>query len=625
PLAALPGFATWARDSRGLSVIGRLASGATVEQASAEIAAIAERLRREHPETNDDVRATAAPMLQQLREGARPILMTLMGAVLFVLLIACANVANLLLARAASRSREIAIRASLGASRRRIVHQLLIESFLLAAVAGAGGLLLSLWSVRYFGIAFDAIEAAGTSTPYWVNLRMNAPVFAFLAAASIGSSLAFGLVPALHLSRVGVYDTLKDGGGAGVISARRWTQALMIGELALTVVLLTGAGLVVRSFLIIYNTNLVIDTDGIVTARLTLPMQQYATPEKRKALAARLDDRLAANPAYASAAAVSEVPLTSLGPPIRTLAIEGRPIPAGEEPPRISAVVVGRRYLETIGIRPVRGRDFIVGDGGPGREAAIVNQRFVTTYFPSTDPIGQRIRIADLQSAAGRAPRSFSIVGVIPSVPGAAIGTALRAPDPVVYLPLSAEPGAGRFLAVIGRVQGSQPAMAAAISALREDLRVLDPDVPLYAMQSLDAVVERGQFSQRFAVNLFGLLALIAVVLSAVGVFALTAQAVAQRTREIGVRMALGAQPSQVVWLFLRRTCVQLAIGLLIGLVGALWVGRLIEGFLVGTGPRDPITLAAIALFLALVSIVSSALPTRRATRIDPVEALRYE
>jgi predicted permease len=527
-----------------------------------------------------------------------------------------------MLARAASRAREIAIRSSLGATRRRIVGQLSIESLILAIVAGAAGLLLSNWGVRFFGVFFESREIGAFDQaflPYWVDLTMDHRVFAFVAALCLGSSILFGLAPALHISKTNTNDVLKEharGAGAGV-RVRRWTTSLMVGELALALTLLSGAGLLVRSFLIHYSTSTVIDTDNLVIARTVLPVPKYATPQSRKVFFDHLDQRLAARRGTADASVASDVPLVPLYAPSQTLTIEGR---SDDKPPSISHVYVGARYFETLGLHVIEGRTFTSSDGEAGHEVAIVSRRFATVHFPNQEALGHRIR---LSSASGTpqspAPPWMTIVGIVPTIPEVAI----RTPDPpLVYVPLRADPAPGRSVSVVARSDGG---LGSIRTWLRDDGRALDPDLPWYYIQSMDPVIAQTRESLRMMGALFGLLAVIGVVLSAVGLYAITAHGVTQRIHEIGIRMALGAQTGEVVWLFMRRTLAQVAIGLVLGLAGALSVGRLIQSSLVQTSPRDPTTLTAISLLLVVVAMLAALVPARRAARVDPVVALRYE
>ena len=620
PLAMMPGITTSKRDARTIGVTARLRPEVTIDQARSELSSVADQLARAHPETNRGIVAVAAPPLERMRTFVTPMLLTMMGAVVFVLLIGCANVAMLMLARAASRAREIAIRSSLGATRWRIVRQLAIESVLLAALAGLVGLVLSIWGVAYFGTAFATREIGGpdqSAMPYWVDLTMDHTVFTFVAALCLGSSILFGLAPALHVSGTNVNDVLKENARTAVAGTRvrRWTTALMIGELALALTLLSGAGLLVRSFLIHYTAPTVIDTRHLTIARTSLPPQKYTTAEARKAFVGQLDERLAARQATAIAAAAGDVPLVPLFAASRTLVVDGRP---DRTPPSVSHVYVGERYFEALGLHVRQGRAFAPGDGDTGREAAIVSERFAATFFPNENPLGRRIRLSSANAQDPVLPW-MTIVGIAPTIPEAAV----RQPDPpLVYLPLRGEPAPGRSVSAIVRSDASLGAVA---TWLREDLRALDPDLPWYYIQTMDVAVAQTRDSVRMMGALFGLLAVIGVVLSSVGLYALTAHGVQQRAQEIGVRMALGARSHQVIWVFLRQTLVQLLAGLAIGLAGALSAGQLLQGFLVRTAPRDPLTLTCICALLALVALMAAFFPARRAARVDPVVALRYE
>jgi putative ABC transport system permease protein len=389
----------------------------------------------------------------------------------------------------------------------------------------------------------------------------------------------------------------------------------MVGELALALTLLSGAGLLVRSLFIHYMTPTVVDTRHLTIARTVLPPQKYATPQQRKAFVEQLDLRLAARQPAALAAAAGDAPLVPLFGPSRTLIVDGRP---DQKPPSVSHVYVGERYFDALGLHVRRGRAFAPGDGAAGREAAIVSERFAATFFPGEDPLGRRIRLVSANAQDPPLPW-MTIVGIAPTIPEVAV----RPPDPpLVYLPLRGELAPGRSVSVIVR---SDASLGAITTWLREDVRALDPDLPWYYVQTLDAAIAQTRDSVRMMGALFGLLAVIGVVLASVGLYALTAHGVRQRAQEIGVRMALGAQGHQVVWMFLRRTLVQLAVGVAIGLAGALSAGTLLQGFLVGTAPRDPLTLASICALLAIVALTAAFFPARRAARVDPVVALRYE
>jgi putative ABC transport system permease protein len=622
PLATIRDLENQKRNARGFEVMGRLAEGVSVEQARAELLTIGQRLSRDYPDTNANVQ----PRLQTYTERAtggpiKPIFLSLMGAVTFVLLIACANVANLLLARSAHRSREIAVRVSLGATRWRIVRQLLIESVMLAVISGVVGFAIAIFGVRWF----DAVTQ-DVGKPYWMKFTMDPSVFAFLAAICLGTGVIFGLAPALHISRTDVSETLKEGGrsGTGGIRARRWTGALIVAELALTVALLAGAGFMIRNFLTLYRSDIGIDTSRLVTMSLALPERKYPSIEQRLAFYQQLQERLQANGNIRAATVASNAP--TMGGFRRQLAVDGRPLRSGEQPPSVTMVTVDPRYFGTIRLPLLRGRGFTDTDGTAGQESAIVNARFAQMHFPDEDPLGRRIVLSiDLAGGAppaGGIPTSVTatIVGVVPNVRQANVEE--PEPDPVAYLPFRTDPRG--FMQLIARTDADP---AAVISLIREELRAVDPDLPLFNIRTMDESLARQRWPFRVFGMMFGIFAFIALLLSAVGLYAITAYSVTQRTQEIGVRTALGAKSTHVMWLFMRRALFQLGIGLTLGVAAALGVGKIFEStdLLIRINGRDPITIVSIAALLAVVALNASLWPARRATRLDPLVALRYE
>jgi putative ABC transport system permease protein len=615
PLSSMPALATAKREQHfTLQAFGRLAPSVTRPQAQNEIAGIAARLARDFPDANKDIGATVMSFNERFNGGPiRLVFLSLMGAVGFVLLIACANVANLLLARSTQRAREIGVRVSLGATRWRVVRQLLVESVLLAAISGAFGFLLAYAGTRWF----DAITQ-DVGKPYWIRFTMDGSVFAFFAAICLGTGIVFGLAPALYISRTDVNEVLKESGGrsgSGGLRARRWTGALIVVEVALTLVLLAGAGFMIRSFLTLYRLDLGIETAHLLTMNLVLPDRKYPTPEQRAAFYHRLDERLGAIGSIRGGTIASNAPLSG-GSPVR-LSVEGRAVPAGEQPPRVTRVTVGPRYFETMGLQLARGRAFADTDGTTGHEVGIVNQRFVSMHFPGEDPIGRRIKLV-AEQAGGPDPAWVTVVGVSPSI--RQLGAQDPDPDPVVYVPYRASPSA--FMMLLIRTAGEPAVMTAAI---REEVRALDSDLPLFGIRTMDEGLAQQRWPFRVFGTMFTMFAAIALALSAVGLYAITAYSVTQRTQEIGVRMALGARAPQVWWLVARRSFVQLAIGLVLGMAGAFGVGRLLRSLLVQTSPNDPATLVSIALLFVAVSLAACFWPARRATRLDPVHALRYE
>ena len=617
PLVQMPRLTEQKRDARNIEVFGRLADRVTLKQAQSEMNTIAGKLAHDYPDSNKDITARVMTFNERMNGGPiRLIFLSLMGAVGFVLLIACANVANLLLARSASRAREMSVRISLGASRWRIVRQLLVESVLLSVISGLLGLALAYVGVRLFDAATQDV-----GKPYWIQFTMDAQVFGFFAAVCLGTGIVFGLAPALHVSKTDLNEVLKEGGrsGSSGMRARRWTSVLIVAELALTLVLLSGAGLMMRSFLNLYRMDVGVETSHLLTMRLSLPNQKYPTPEQRRAFYDRLDQRLAGIAGIQAATITTNMPLG--GGFSRLLAMDGRELAAGEQPPTVTQVTIGPRYFETLGVKVLRGRAFDDLDGTPGHDSAIVNQRFAAMHFGGDDPIGRRIKLTPDGPAAPGAPAPVwvTIVAIAPTVrqrmqPGDDL------PDPVVYIPLRAQ--APSFAMLLIRAQRD----AASLTSLaREEVRAIDPDLPLFGILTMDQQLAQQRWPFRVFGTMFAIFAVIALALSAVGLYAVTAYSVAQRTQEIGVRMALGAQAAQVLWLILRRAIVQMAIGLTIGIAGAIGVGKLLASVLFQTGTRDPILLMLIVSLLVFVSMSACLWPARRATRLDPVNALRND
>lgn len=609
PLAAMAGLATDRREARTLRVFGRLADGVSIGGARAEINSIAQQLAREHPDTNSGARVLVDPFTGTPRH---PVYLALFGAVAFVLLIACANVAHLLVARTTRRWREISIRISLGATRWRIVRQLLVETLIVAAVAGVLGLLLSVAGVRAYAYAVNDINF-----PYWYDHRwtMDRHVFAFVAVICLGSAIVSGLLPAWQLSKPRVNDTLKEvgRGAVGAGGARRWTSALLVAQLAFTLVLLTGAALMMRSFVAVYRADEIVDASPIMTYSLRPPAVRYRTAALRMAFFERLLQRLDGTPAVQSASITNAWPF-GYTPQWRAAIDDGSPT---DEHVAFTAsyVTAGPRYFETLGVTVVRGRDFDELDGSSGHDAAIVNQLLAARWFGGDDPIGRRIAFVDPGLRAAK-PYVATIVGISPTVRQ----TVLEDLSPVIYAPLRANPPAVGRLLVRGRA-GTAPLTA----LVRDQLRAIDAELPLANPIPLDYMKSGSRWGHRVFGAMLAIFALIAILLAAIGLYATTAYAVTQRQQEIGVRVALGARVPQVLWLFVRGALAQLAAAVMIGLGGAYGVGTLLSGMLIQTPAHDPATLAALAVLLAAVVLAATVLPSRRAARIDPAIALRYE
>jgi len=622
PLATIANLESQKRNARGLNVFGRLAPDVSYEQARAEMLAIGQRLAQDYPDTNKDVQPKVQTFNERVNGGPiRAVFLSLMGAVAFVLLIACANVANLLLARSAHRAREISVRVSLGASRWRIVRQLLVESILLAIIGGLLGLALANVGIRLFDAATQDV-----GKPYWIEFTMDGWVFTYLAAICLGTGILFGLAPALHIAKTDVNEVLKEGGrsGSAGIRVRRWSGALVVAELALTLALLAGAGFMIRNFLTHYRMDLGIDTSHLLAASLALPERKYPGIEERLAFYDRLEERLRGNPRIRSVSIVSNVPLQ--GGFSRRLEVDGRPLAPGEQTPTVTMLTVDPQYFATLGLSLLRGRAFTQLDGAPGQENAIINTRFAQMHFANEDPIGRRI-VLSIDLAGGAPPPAgipvsltATIVGIAPNVRQRDISAPET--DPVVYLPFRTDPRG--FMTLLARSDGDPNSLA---PILREEMRAVDPDLPLFGIRTMDQNLAQQRWPFRIFGTMFAIFAGIALMLSAVGLYAVTAYSVTQRTPEIGVRMALGAQSTQVMGLFLRRALVQLGIGLTLGIAGAFGVGKIFESanLLVQTTARDPVTIGSIAALLAAVALAACIMPARRATVLDPLVALRHE
>ena len=610
PLGLTPGLAEQARDQRTFRAVGRLADGVNVARAQADLDAAAAALAATYPETDEGARPWVDPFNEHYNGMFRPVLTALLAAAGIVLLIACANGANLLLARASRRAREVGMRVSLGATRARIVRQLLVECLLLAGLAGVLGLGLAALCARLLSMSYEPLMA-----PYWIDFAIDGRVLAFLILTCLSTTVIFGLAPALHTSKANVRDLVTAAGRSGPPGGppRRWMGLLVTAELALTLVLLAGAGLMARSLLTLALADRVIDTAGVTTIQLLLPEARYPTAEQRVAFFRTLDEQVAADPTIVSATRADAIPFAPLAAP-RALAIDGRTAD-GDPPPTAGVIIVADDYFETLGLRLQRGRAFTDRDGTAGNGSVVVNRRFADTFFPSEDPLGRRIRLTARGEPDGESAW-LTIVGVSPTVRQ----TMSTAPGPVAYLPYRAEPTPAQHLLV----RGARGADAAA-GTMREILGRLDPDLPITRVWTLDGVLAQTLFIPRLVGSLLGAFAWVALVLSAVGLYSVTAYAVTQRTQEIGVRMALGARAGQVGWMMLRGGLIQLGAGFAVGIWGALTIGRLFERWLVETPPADPVTQLAVAALLGGVAVAACLLPARRAARVDPMIALRHQ
>ena len=614
PLWLTPDLAQHARDRRTFRAVGRLGDGVSLLQARAELNAITGGLAAAYPDTNAGFRSWVGAFHDQYADSAvtRSVLTALMAASFIVLLIACANAASLVLARAARRSREVDMRVSLGATRARIVRQLVAECLVVAGLAGVLGLGLALLGARLLSASIEPLVA-----PYWYDFAIDRRGLAFVLATCLSTVLIFGLAPALHTSKGSGRNVGTAGARTGTAShpAHRWMQWLLTAELALTLVLLAAAGLMTRSLLVLARADSVLDTTGVTTIALSVPEARYATAAQRAALLRTLTERVAASPSIASATHASAVPFAPIGTLRRELTIDGRPPFDGEPPPTARVITIADDYFEALDLRLERGRQFNERDGIAGNDSVIVNRRFVDLFFAHENPLGRRIRLTP-RDAPDDDPRWLTIVGVSPTVRQ----NVAVAAGPVAYVRYRGEPTPLLHLVVRG-----ERGTAAAAGIVREIVGLLDSDLPLARVWTLDGLLAQTLFFPRLIGSLLGAFAWIALILSAVGLYGVTAYAVTQRTQEIGVRMALGAQAHQVGWMILRRGLVPLGVGFAAGIWGALTVGRLFKTWLVETSPSDPATQLAVAALLGGVSVVACLWPARRAARLDPLVALRHE
>ncbi|MBI4903336.1 MAG: ABC transporter permease [Acidobacteria bacterium] len=604
--------ASWEkRTERRLMPMGILREGVSLPEARAEAAVIGDRLRKEYPQDNKDFTLNVRTFHEVFNGGSiRRIFLLMLGAVGFVLLIACANVANMLLSRAAGRQREMSIRSALGAGRRQLIRQVLVESVLMAVMGGVLGLLLAHWGVAGFSAA-----VANVGKPYWIQFTFNYVVLGYFAAVCLTAGMLFGLLPALQISNLGLMEALREGSrGTGTRRSGRASGVLVVFQFSLALVLMAGAGLMMRSFLQHQNMNRGYENRDLMHARMSLPAAKYKKPEDRQRFYAALVERLRGVSDVASAAVASSAP--GNGGAGWMLDVEGRESTGpNQKRPAVTGVVVSPGYLPTLGLPLLRGRDFVDTDGMTGKEAIIASRKMVAQLWPNGDAIGKRVRIHRERQPAGP---WLSVVGISPDI---IQDNFKEDADPVMFVPHRQDSWGG--LSII--VKAAPGKMAGLGLQVRKAVQSMDEDIPLFQVMPLAELIQRQRWQWRVFGSLFLAFAAIAAALSAVGIYAVLSQSAARRTREIGVRMALGARSSDVVRMVMRRGVVQLAIALALGLSAAFGVTRLLQGILYGVNPADPLTFAAVSLSLAAAGLVACWLPARRAARLDPVTALRDE
>ena len=594
------------RDSHYLIAVGRLKPSVTLSQARAEMDAVASHIEQQNPNQNMGRGVSLVALNEQFVGNIRPTLLVLFGAVGFVLLIACANVANLLLARAATRQKEIAVRTALGASRWRLVRQLLTESVLLSVAGGGLGLLIALWGINPL-VALVPGEVSGAK-----NIHIDGLVLGFTVGVSLLTGLAFGVVPAWQATRHDLNESLKEGGRGGTAGARRnyARSLLVVSEIALSLVLLIGAGLMIKSFIRLEQVNPGFETGNIVTMPLTLRANRYSDGRSRSALFQEVIAHIQSLPGVQSVAAISRLPLTA-GNSSRNLTIEGQPLNGADDSPSADYRVISPNYFRAMGIRFSKGRDFNDRDNAEASGVVIINETMARRYWPDQDPLGKRIGVGTNSS------QMMEIVGVVGDVKHFGLDSQSKAE---VYVPYFKDPWP--FMTVVVRSTGD-PAILA--GAMRSEVWAVDKDLPVPDIKTMDQLLSRSVSRPRFNTLLLGIFAAVALVLSAAGVYGVMSYSVTQRTHEIGIRMALGATQSDVLRLVVSQGMRLLLIGVGTGLGAAFALTRVLTSLLFGVGATDPATFVIISALLTAVALLACYVPARRAMKVDPMVALRYE
>jgi predicted permease len=603
-------FRTQSRGAWYLGAIGRLKPGVSVARAREEVEMIAARLAREYPDANEGVGGDLLPLQEGMVGSSRPALLVLFGAVGLVLLIACVNVANLLLARVAARETELAVRSALGAGRGRLVRQLLTESAVLGLLGGAAGLLLASLSLdTLLGLNPQGLARLG-------EVQVDRAVMAFALVLSVATGLLFGAFPALHTTRHATAQALREG-SRGLLTGHggRLRAGLVVGQMALAMVLLAGAGLLIRSFAQLRRVDPGFRTESALTLRLSLPDMAYGTEPQRGAFFEELRTRLSSLPGVREMGAVAGLPLAGTRFTI-SFEVEGRPKLPPAQQPSMEVRVASTDYFKTMGIPVKRGRGFERLDGPEARQVVLLSESAVRRYFPGEEALGQRITLG-LGREEGRPRPGGEVVGIVGDVKES--GLSKDAP-PTIYLAYAQLPTS--TIDVVLRTAVSPRALVPSVEAA---VHGLDPDLPIARMRTLEEVVGRSVSEPRFYMVLLGAFAAVALLLAALGIFGVMSYAVVQRSREIGIRVALGAHPADVRRMVLGRAFLLVGMGVGLGLLGAMALSRTVRSLLFNLSPTDPVTLGGVALLLTAVALLASYLPARRATRVDPLVALRSE
>jgi putative ABC transport system permease protein len=592
-------------------VIGRLKPGVSVEQARSDIQAVADRMQEEHPDIykgNIRITASLVGLGEEIVKPGRTVLLVLLGAVGLVLLVGCANVANLLLARSQARVKEMAIRTAVGASSRRLIRQLLTESFLLALLGGGLGLLLASWAI-------DLIVKFGPGNlPRLLDVSVDGRVLLFTIGVSVATGVIFGLAPAIQSSRVNLNESLKESGGrgSGGRASKRMRGALIVFETASALVLLIGAGLLIDSFIRLLRVPPGFNPEGVVVARTSMPANRYPKIELGKAMYQRTLEGIGALPGIESVSVASNLPLSddwTIG-----FRIEGEDQSTFHT---ASNTWVSNDYFRAMGIQVVEGRGFTKDDREGAVLVVVINQAFARKFWPGEDPIGKRIRWGGFEAQGG--VTWLNVIGVVADVRVSALETE---PRPASYMPIFQVPRTRRNVVFIARTAGDP---AALISGIREQIRAVDEELPVYDVRTMTSVIAESVEQRRFAMLLISIFAAVALLLASVGLYAVMSNLVAQRTREIGIRVAMGARGVDVMILVARQGALLTFIGVVLGLLCSFALTRTMQSLLFGVSATEPLVFVAVPLMLIVVALGACLVPARRATRVDPTVALRYE
>jgi len=600
------------RGNHSWQVIGRLKRNVTVEQVRKDLGAIAAGLQSQYPTSNTGWGVDGESLRDNQVGSLRPVLMIMTASVAFVLLIACANVANLLLARASARSKEMAVRVALGANRWRVVRQLLIESIAVAFIGATLGI-----AFAYGFLQWIKANILG-GMPFWMKFTIDGQVLLFTVAVAIGTGFLFGLVPALQSARPNLNETLRDAGARGSSAGRsrqRLRSSLVIGEVALSLVLLVGAALLIRSFLGMQSIKPGFDPSNLLTMRVTLTGPAYDSGYKRFALWDRFLNQVNEKPGIVSASITNNIPLGGSNNN-SSITVENQVMPLGQEP-SLEIRWVSPKYLETMRIPVKRGRMFNQqewADTGVTGRVAVINEYMAQRFWPNQDPIGKRFKFGN---ASDTSNRWVTIIGIAADIKHRQLNST---PDLQGYMPF--RQGGWGSAAIVVRTRGEPTQATGTVLSV---LKQIDPLLPAYRILSMDANIERSYWQQALFGKMFGAFAAIALALAAVGVYGVISYAVSQRTQEIGVRVALGAQRHDVLRLIVGHGALLGGVGIAIGLGGALAVTRFLRTMLFGVSPFDPLSFVGVSLVLTTIALLASYIPARRAARVDPVEALRYE